>query len=486
MGILGNLFGVSDETSSDFGSRLALAGQVLMAMDQGQVANIGPSVAALNERRRRIADDVKQQKWLQSQAAMLADKNPRLAQMLQDAPAGVGESLISKYYETLLAPPDLKTWEVNGNVYRGDPNDRNTQPELYIKGPGPKPDRVEIGGGYYEIGPDGKPLTLIPPQPKVPDGEYGAYLGDQDMREQQGMPTQSFAEWKMSMQKPEARYRAATVEEKRALGVAPETPLAIEEGTGKPLVVSGNGVTVNMGSEIGTIPPGYQAVKGPDGKYRLEIIPGGPAEAERNTQAQKAQGAQDQRQQTVDLVTQEIDRSIAILDGDSWYNPATGFGATVAAKIGGTNAANLKGLTQTIGSVITLDGIQKMRQNSPTGAALGAVSDADLALLRSALGSVELSQGEDQLRYNLNRLWNLYQDTVHGPNGGPPRRELKDPAQQDQPSTQSSPQQTPGGFEATADDIPEGRQAEGEDGRMYWKRNGKLWVLDGGTWKEAQ
>ena len=427
MGILGSLFGVSDEASTDFGSRLALAGQVLMAMDQGQVANIGPSVAALNERRRKIADEMQSKKWLQNQAAMMADKNPQLAQFLENAPPEVGASLISKYYETLLAPPDLKTFEVGGSVYRGNPNDPNAQPQLWIQGPGPKPDRVEVGGGYYEFAPDGTMQTLIPPQPKTPDGEFGAYLEDQKRREAQGLPTQLFAEWKVSMQKPESRYRPATPEEKQQFGVAPETPLAIEEGTGKPVVVSGGGVTINNGSKYGQIPPGYQLIEGPDGA-RLMPIAGGPAEAEQASKEQKAQGAQDQKQQTVDLVTQEIDRSLAILDNDSWYNPATGFGATAAAKIGGTNAANLKGLTQTIGSVITLDGIQKMRQNSPTGAALGAVSDADLALLRSALGSVELSQGEDQLRFNLNRLWNLYQDTIHGPNGGPPRRQLTPPA----------------------------------------------------------
>lgn len=139
MGILGNLFGggnsEEDGGYSDFGTRLALAGQVLMAMDQGQVANIAPALAELNARRRKIADEVKSQKWLQNQAAAMADKNPRLAQMLQDAPPGVGESLISKYYETLLAPPELKTWEVGGSVYRGNPNDPNARPELYIQGP---------------------------------------------------------------------------------------------------------------------------------------------------------------------------------------------------------------------------------------------------------------------------------------------------------------------------------------------------------------
>ena len=141
MGILGSLFGVSDEASTDFGSRLALAGQVLMAMDQGQVANIGPSVAALNERRRKIADEMQSKKWLQNQAAMMADKNPQLAQFLEGAPPEVGSSLIAEYYKTLLAPPELDTFTVGGNVYRGNPNDPNAQPQLWIQGPGPKPDR---------------------------------------------------------------------------------------------------------------------------------------------------------------------------------------------------------------------------------------------------------------------------------------------------------------------------------------------------------
>ena len=90
MGILGNMFGMDDEGSSDFGARLALASQALMAMDQGQQAKIGPSIAALNAQRRKYMDQAKSQKWLQAQAAGMADKNPRLAAILENAPPGVG------------------------------------------------------------------------------------------------------------------------------------------------------------------------------------------------------------------------------------------------------------------------------------------------------------------------------------------------------------------------------------------------------------
>jgi len=432
MGILGNLFGMSDETSTDFGSRLALAGQVLMAMDQGQVANIGPSVAALNERRRRIADEMQSKKWLQNQAAAMADKNPRLAQFLEGAPAGVGESLISEYYKTLLAPPDWKTFESQGDIYRYNPLDPNSKPEIFFDGPGPAPEwkTLENGGDVYRYNandPNSRPELFLDGQPQMPDGELGQYLNDQKMREAKGLPPQLFADWKMSMQKPESSFRPATLEEKRQFGVGPETPLAIDTVSGKPFVVSGNGVTVNMGSEIGTIPPGYQAVKGEDGRYRLEVIPGGPAEAEQAAAGAKSDRKTAQQQQAVDIVTQDIDRALALLDNDSWYNPAAGLGAGTMARFGGTNAANLVELTTTIASNISKDGMNQMRENSPTGAGMGTVSDADLAMLKTALGSVGNSQSEDQLRYNLNRLWNLYQDTIHGPNGGPPRRQLTPP-----------------------------------------------------------
>ena len=135
MGILGNMFGMDDDRSSDMGARIALASQVLMAMDQGQVANIAPAIADLNSQRRKYMDQAKSQKWLQAQAAGMADKNPRLAAMLENAPPGVGESLISKYLETQFQPPDWKTFESGGDMYRVDMRDPNAKPSLLFDGP---------------------------------------------------------------------------------------------------------------------------------------------------------------------------------------------------------------------------------------------------------------------------------------------------------------------------------------------------------------
>ncbi len=173
MGILGNMFGMDDEGSSDFGARLALASQALMAMDQGQQANIGPSIAALNAQRRKLADEAKTNKWLQSRAAALADTNPKMAEFLSGAPPEVGSSLIVDYYKTLLQPPEWKTFESGGDVMRYNPNDPNSKPELFYDGPA-----------------------------QAPTGEMAQYENDQAMRVAQGLPRQSFADWNVSTLAP--------------------------------------------------------------------------------------------------------------------------------------------------------------------------------------------------------------------------------------------------------------------------------------------
>lgn len=198
MGILGSLFGVSDEASTDFGSRLALAGQVLMAMDQGQVANIGPSVAALNERRRKIADEMQSKKWLQNQAAAMADKNPRLAALLRDpnTPPEFATSLISKYIGTLpeFQLPDWQTFQSGNDVMRYDRNNPNSKPELFYKGPvdpftamlnsialptpgatsTPSEASAATGQGAPEMpAPDGVSAASLPPQMKMIADVFG-------------------------------------------------------------------------------------------------------------------------------------------------------------------------------------------------------------------------------------------------------------------------------------------------------------------------
>jgi hypothetical protein len=66
-----------------------------------------------------------------------------------------------------------------------------------------------------------------------------------------------------------------------------------------------------------------------------------------------------------------------------------------------------------------------MRQASPTGGALGNVSDKQSGLLAEAFGSLRQSQSKDLFLYNLSRVENVLNDIVHGPGNGPERHDLK-------------------------------------------------------------
>jgi hypothetical protein len=111
-------------------------------------------------------------------------------------------------------------------------------------------------------------------------------------------------------------------------------------------------------------------------------------------------------------VTQDIGRIFKLMDDANL--PTAGMGATWLSSIPGTAASDIKSLVEGIGANIAFDRLQQMRESSPTGAALGAVSDTENRMLMSAYGSLSQSQSPAQFRENLNRLNTIYMDIIHG------------------------------------------------------------------------
>lgn len=179
------------------------------------------------------------------------------------------------------------------------------------------------------------------------------------------------------------------------------------------------GTTVNLRNE-GQIPTGYRAVRDEQGNVqRYEPIEGGPA-AQEIAEAEEAEAAREESTQAQgDLVSQEINRALDLSSG--W---STGVGGWVLQNVPGTDANAMSNRLATIKANIGFNKLNQMRQESPTGGALGQVSERELGYLQSVMGSLEQSQRQEDLEYNLNRLWNTYQDIIHGPGNGPERREL--------------------------------------------------------------
>jgi hypothetical protein len=99
------------------------------------------------------------------------------------------------------------------------------------------------------------------------------------------------------------------------------------------------------------------------------------------------------------VVAEDIDRALSL--ADSW---TTGFTGSAMSFVPGSDAYNLKAMLDGIKANIGFDKLQEMRANSPTGGALGQVSERENTLLQSVMGSLDQSQSKDQFRRNLERL----------------------------------------------------------------------------------
>lgn len=165
--------------------------------------------------------------------------------------------------------------------------------------------------------------------------------------------------------------------------------------------------------DYGPPPKDMQWVRDANGGIVLEnnlpkaiVVPGSPT-AIKN---QKGEDTKDKKegQQTLasTFVGQSIDDVLNILDKtkDSFTTPTTGLGGKVASYLDGTEANAIKETLSTIKANIGFEKLQQMRENSPTGGALGQVSDFENKLLQSVFGSLEQGQKDEYFVRNLFRV----------------------------------------------------------------------------------
>jgi len=89
----------------------------------------------------------------------------------------------------------------------------------------------------------------------------------------------------------------------------------------------------------------------------------------------------------------------------------TGLGGAVSGVIPGTAARDLQGSIDTIKANLAFQALQDMREASPTGGALGAVSERELNLLESTITSLDRSQSPERIRENLGQIKQLFEKT---------------------------------------------------------------------------
>jgi hypothetical protein len=98
-------------------------------------------------------------------------------------------------------------------------------------------------------------------------------------------------------------------------------------------------------------------------------------------------------------------------------NLATGAPSLITQFIPESDAQAISAFKESALSNVGLDTLQQMRENSPTGGALGQVPIQQQKRLEQVLGSLNLSQRPEIVEDNFKRVINIYMDTVYGSPG---------------------------------------------------------------------
>lgn len=164
----------------------------------------------------------------------------------------------------------------------------------------------------------------------------------------------------------------------KAAGLQPGTPeyqKAMLEG-------SRSGVNVDA-RNMGSIPQGYRVNYDDKGNpVSMSPIPGGPEDTSR-ADAAKA----DNLSASTDVITGAANKARQAMN--SAVLPVTGTLGRLAGALPETGAAEVRRQVETLKSNAKIENLQAMRAASPTGGALGAVSDSENAMLAAKAGALD-------------------------------------------------------------------------------------------------
>lgn len=105
-------------------------------------------------------------------------------------------------------------------------------------------------------------------------------------------------------------------------------------------------------------------------------------------------------------VVSAVDKALGMVS-----NFSAGAGAGLSS-IPLTTARDLRATLDTIRANVGFAELNEMRANSPTGGALGQVTERELAFLQSTIANIEQSQSPEQLKSNLEKVKQAFQNSV--------------------------------------------------------------------------
>ena len=166
--------------------------------------------------------------------------------------------------------------------------------------------------------------------------------------------------------------------------------------------------TVNTGNQpdarpMADKPPkGYQRRWDPEQQSWVdEPIPGGEKAVEQEQGETKLDLAVADYDRKFNLVDEKLDQAISSLEENGRF--VAGYGSYLSG-LPETEARNFQATLDTIKANLGFEELQNMRDNSPTGGALGQVSEREIAFLQAMQGNLDSAQSPDQLMQVLREI----------------------------------------------------------------------------------
>jgi hypothetical protein len=218
--------------------------------------------------------------------------------------------------------------------------------------------------------------------------------------------------------KPNTTYEILTEDEKKQLGIT--APGLYQRGSdGKVSRIAGADLP-----QLGTIPVGYQVIVDTDENNRplisMQPMKGSPQERElqQSKDAVRA-GKRGKATKFTQVVAPSIDLAIEIAeDPENWATGKSGAFIEQLGKLSGgiisaeTSRLALTEQLTTIRANIGFDKLQRMRDESPTGGALGQVALGELYALQSSIAPLNPNMKDTELVASLNKVKANYRKAV--------------------------------------------------------------------------
>jgi hypothetical protein len=219
--------------------------------------------------------------------------------------------------------------------------------------------------------------------------------------------------------KPQTKYVILTDDEKKTLGLPEGVQYQKNVATGEVKKIAGGNLP-----QMGTIPQGYHVVVNTDAQNRpiisMEPIPGSPQARElaKSVESVRA-GKRGKVTKFNQIVAPSIDLAIEIAqDPENWATGKSGAFIEQLGRLSGgiisaeTSRLALTEQLTTIRANIGFDRLQRMRDESPTGGALGQVALQELYALQNSITPLNPNMTSEELIAGLKKVKKVYRSAV--------------------------------------------------------------------------